>query len=564
MAESFSYTGRVLRRDGIPVGTCFQVSPGIIVTAAHVVAAASRDPIPGSSTVSIDPVAGGDPVPAVLLVSDPKRDLAILGCDSPFASSVPGFIGPDAVPALTEIVISGVSFVPHDQNYRFLPAAGTWQGPAQPQDGVSLVRLEVRGVTHGMSGSPVRRISDDHVLGVVSGRYNSSDGWGRDTVWAARVDDLLEILLPLPGLEIAEVLPHGSQIYRVRPAVGVAAPTAPAPWATPTKPALTSESPREPARPGARRTTSQPALGLVLKRAIETSEKIVSVAMTRDGTRVAIKHYRNEDIFATESGRRLCTITTDYGLFNSSGPTEFSSDGKRLATAHARRKQVDVWDTSNGQKIISVPANASSMRFGPDGTSLAVSEDYGPIRIYALVPGTPVLRSISADTERTSKTKSFDYSQDGSRLAGTFSRSVEGMDGYRDQYTTRIWQIDGLGATDSVRLDDDADLRGLTLSPDGRYLAAPLGGRTAKIWDSTTGKLIESADRRYWKIAFNPYGAICFVRAGDGGFSVSEFTSGRQIGAIASRPDGRLAVSESAQVITVAGGKTCEIWHLTE
>ena len=42
----------------------------------------------------------------------------------------------------------------------------------------------------GMSGAPVRRLRDDVVVGVVSGRYNSADGWLRDTVWVARCERL--------------------------------------------------------------------------------------------------------------------------------------------------------------------------------------------------------------------------------------------------------------------------------------------------------------------------------------------------------------------------------------
>jgi hypothetical protein len=40
------YLGRVLDADGAPVGTCFQVAPGVLVTAWHVlsaIGAASED-----------------------------------------------------------------------------------------------------------------------------------------------------------------------------------------------------------------------------------------------------------------------------------------------------------------------------------------------------------------------------------------------------------------------------------------------------------------------------------------------------------------------------------------
>jgi hypothetical protein len=43
----------------------------------------------------------------------------------------------------------------------------------------------------GMSGAPVIRDSDGAVVGVVSGRYNSADGWLAQTVWVTRSEDLV-------------------------------------------------------------------------------------------------------------------------------------------------------------------------------------------------------------------------------------------------------------------------------------------------------------------------------------------------------------------------------------
>ena len=45
-----------------------------------------------------------------------------------------------------------------------------------------------------MSGAPVIRDSDGAVAGVVSGRYNSADGWLAGTVWVARTEDLAALL----------------------------------------------------------------------------------------------------------------------------------------------------------------------------------------------------------------------------------------------------------------------------------------------------------------------------------------------------------------------------------
>jgi hypothetical protein len=49
-------------------------------------------------------------------------------------------------------------------------------------------------VVPGMSGGPVIRDGDGAVVGVVSGRYNSADGWLAGTVWVARAEDLAVLL----------------------------------------------------------------------------------------------------------------------------------------------------------------------------------------------------------------------------------------------------------------------------------------------------------------------------------------------------------------------------------
>ena len=48
-----------------------------------------------------------------------------------------------------------------------------------------------------MSGGPVRCQSDGVIVGVVSARYNSADGWLRDSVWIARTENLRPLLANL-------------------------------------------------------------------------------------------------------------------------------------------------------------------------------------------------------------------------------------------------------------------------------------------------------------------------------------------------------------------------------
>jgi len=74
------YLGRVLS-GGVPVGTCFQVAPGVLVTAWHVlndIGGAALD-----NPVQVDPLAGGDPFGATVARLDPVHDLAVLTAANP-------------------------------------------------------------------------------------------------------------------------------------------------------------------------------------------------------------------------------------------------------------------------------------------------------------------------------------------------------------------------------------------------------------------------------------------------------------------------------------------------
>ncbi len=183
------YLGRVLDAVGAPMGTCFQLAPGLVATAWHVVEAVGAGDV--DDVVSVDVLAGGEQRDARIVAVDELADLAVLEVARPLPGSVAGLAGTDWVTIGTDIVVTGVSEVDDPAHrFRHLDAPGVWAGSATRDDQVPLGRVESRSVVRGMSGAPVRRLADDVVVGVVSARYNSGDGWLRDTVWVARSERL--------------------------------------------------------------------------------------------------------------------------------------------------------------------------------------------------------------------------------------------------------------------------------------------------------------------------------------------------------------------------------------
>ncbi|MCX4094506.1 tetratricopeptide repeat protein [Nocardia sp. alder85J] len=196
------FLGRILHHENTPAGTCFQATGGVLVTAAHVL----REVDAGypDAVVRVDALAGGLPVfEATVVRVDEIHDLAVLTSVVALPGSVAGWVATDVAELGTATVITGVSEVPdRHHEYRYLDAAGSWAGGTTRDEQVPLGRVKAESVMKGMSGSPVRRRSDDFVVGVVSERYNSADGWARDSVLVARIEDLQPLLEGIAGIEV--------------------------------------------------------------------------------------------------------------------------------------------------------------------------------------------------------------------------------------------------------------------------------------------------------------------------------------------------------------------------
>jgi Trypsin-like peptidase domain len=186
------FLGRILDTYGNPIGTCFQVADRVIVTAWHVLNDLGADTV--GATVTLDPLRGGAAIEARVIGTDPTHDLALLQPGVALPNVVKGIAPSDHVELGTSVTITGVVQVEGDDDHRYLDAPGTWAGRARRKDGVRMSRVTSDAVMKGMSGSPVIRNPDGMVVGVVSGRYNTGDGWLEHTAWIARAEDLTALI----------------------------------------------------------------------------------------------------------------------------------------------------------------------------------------------------------------------------------------------------------------------------------------------------------------------------------------------------------------------------------
>ncbi len=169
------------------------MAPGVLVTAWHVlhgIGATDQD-----AQVGVEPLAGGEAFEAAVARLDQAHDLAVLISGVPLPATAGELAATDQMAPRAGVTVTGHSVIADPgRTARSLTTIGQWTGPATWEDATPTGRMTAEALMPGMSGAPVIRDSDGAVAGVVSGRYNTADGWLAGTVWVARTEDLAVLL----------------------------------------------------------------------------------------------------------------------------------------------------------------------------------------------------------------------------------------------------------------------------------------------------------------------------------------------------------------------------------
>lgn len=143
---------RVLDADGRPVGTAFQVSRDLVVTAAHLVSEAT-----GNDIVVVESIKDNQHRQAYVVDVDQRFDTAVLKLDQPLSASL-ALAAADEIPANEDVTIGGVS-----------GGIVRWTGGTVVDDvAFGRIRVPAHGVAEGISGAPVMD-RDGRVVGLVVG-----------------------------------------------------------------------------------------------------------------------------------------------------------------------------------------------------------------------------------------------------------------------------------------------------------------------------------------------------------------------------------------------------------
>lgn len=270
---------------------------------------------------------------------------------------------------------------------------------------------------------------------------------------------------------------------------------------------------------------------------------------------------------------------------------EWSPDGSRLASG-ASDKTLRIWDAASGdeQLIINCQDAVSSVAWSPDGRLVAATQG-NAVTVWDIQP----VSKVASFEENVTALHCVAWSPDGARLVAggarnfamlydtaTWARSYRlsgltgdvrsvawSQDGTRlvtgDDKSVRIWNVTSGALVRSLVSSADARLaHSVAWSPDGASIAASLELQRTPIWNSTTGKVVQTIPWYGEHLDFSPDGSrLAMGTAGtvsiygvSGGPLLRTLTGhGDSVYSVSWSPDGR-------RLATASGDLTVKTWDI--
>ena len=358
------------------------------------------------------------------------------------------------------------------------------------------------------------------------------------------------------------------------------------------------------------------------------NHRVTSVCFSPDGKRIAAAGVDLEPktraavgvvrVWDAAGGKEILSL----GLNNHSiNCVCFSPDGRRLATTSTDQR-VTVWDAATGLKQLSIHAHADQITrvcFSPDGKRLATACKDGTVRVWHAATGRRLfhrkanlngtygvcfspdgkwLATVGDDTRPVPGGPASWRWSDGDRYAaagpagivkiwdagsGQFLHTLKGgystlgsvcfsADGKRvaasDLWTGGIWIWDAATGAKQLLLDTSTRNLGISLSPDGNYLASGGADKKVTVWNVRTGRAIVTLrghTDEVTSVCFSPDGKRLVSASKDRTVQVWDrvWQQGQALFPDHTAPITAVAFSRSGQLASAAEDNSIRRWDAT-
>ncbi|MFG0320070.1 MAG: hypothetical protein ACF8XB_22550 [Planctomycetota bacterium JB042] len=228
--------------------------------------------------------------------------------------------------------------------------------------------------------------------------------------------------------------------------------------------------------------------------------------------------------------------------------TEWSADGRWIATGSSRDGRISVYDGESGGFIHTFVAHAQSVAaigFTPDGSGLVTSSSDSRIRVFETETGAPRVDLPG----HTGPVRCVDWSPDGRWVV------TGGYDG-----TARLWDAESWVEARTLRCGP-GPVNDIAFSPDGEQLAAVSQDAFLRVFSLETGEPhfgVSDGEFAIFDVAWSPDGLRLATAHADGKFRLHDALSGRVLGrrqvghgfcfSVAFSPDGKKLAAASSTI----------------